>query len=313
MMRYIQVFIQAAAVLFAANGFAQDCYLSTECDGDAICVNKTCAVPDGKQATCDSNDDCESEYFCESDVCKPDGVACQNDDGFGIENVTFGLAACEVGMQSKWMADMDCMPGADGCAIPSLDQMTTAELEDEYQDCMTHLEDACDIDVPNPEDVCDSDWLDTCTDYVTRIEDFQSVCAEDKGMGGGDDSVSVSNLYSLPKMYGLTAEQTDFHIGLCCEDFKDNSDWDYLEAVVDCMDGLSSDDCDGALACNDITPNGDGTFGKDDNADDVADDNDEENENSPSASSQSGGANDSGCSLVHPATPPGTLLGLLLI
>jgi hypothetical protein len=302
MMRYVLFSIQAVAILFATNAFAQECYLSTECDGDAICVNKVCAMPEVQQATCDSNDDCEWTYFCESDVCKPDGVACQNDDGFGIENVTFGLAACSVGSNSQWMADMECMPGTDGCDIPSLEQMTTAELEDEYQDCMTHLTDACDIDVPEPEDVCDSDLLDVCTDYVTLIEDFQSVCSEERVMGGGDDAVQVSNLYAFPRFQGLSGDKTDYQIVLCCEEFGDDSQKDDIEAASDCMDGLSADDCDGVWDCMDRAPNGDDSYG--------ADDEGEQNEKGGSASR---GDSNSGCSLVNPGSPVGSLFELLLI
>ena len=72
--------ITGALVCFAgvlglqATAHAQECYRSTECAGNLVCMDLACIVPDAPQTNCNQESDCEWPELCDQGTCKPDGV-----------------------------------------------------------------------------------------------------------------------------------------------------------------------------------------------------------------------------------------------
>ena len=288
-MRRIIIIFAALIFLISAQASAQSCYLSSECSGEQWCINKTCADSTEPLTECEGEDDCYHHYTCISGVCKPDGIYCENDNGHGIENVTFGMTTCLSGIGVEWMADMECMPGTDGCSIPSLEEMTTAEREDKFGACIDSLERECEAP-PTPEDICSDETLKLCTDWVLFVEAASEACETEWQSGAtpeGASNVSVSDtdeataiggvdnatridtaeaegnspqINGLYNLRGLDGGATPYRVVNCCEAIEDGvEDKEVYETFMACTTGLTTNDCAEIEACGaEMAQNADG-------------------------------------------------------
>ena len=270
--------LQALFFLIAFNAWAQSCYLSSECANEQWCINKTCTDSNEPLTVCEKQRDCVHHFECISGVCKPDGIYCENDYGYGIENVNFGLTSCDSGIAAEWMADIDCEPGSEGCSVPGIEDRAPTELKKISDVCVASLKRECEAP-PIPEDMCSTETLGLCTDWVLFVGAAASSCEDvwtssavetnntssidtdvaapsrDTEEMFGDDTgdaqargINISGLYN--NMRGLSGSASPYSVVHCCEAIEnDAAEIEMYEEFLDCTSGLAVDDCEEIEAC----------------------------------------------------------------
>ena len=167
---------------FGGQAMAQDCRLSSDCDGSEVCVNQEC-IPDGELDACTAGSDCDHMYACIDGNCKPEGIYCKSETGYGIYNTTGMTMACGGGLGiggASMGSDVDCAPNED-CDPPSVYDLTPAELDDLYAVCVNEIERSCGTEVPVPAEDCSPEALQICTDWFEFGEKRLEECEDEFG------------------------------------------------------------------------------------------------------------------------------------
>lgn len=288
-MKIIQFILFAAVFAITTQASAQSCYLSSQCDGDELCANKLCAAPVLALETCTAETDCDYQETCDDGFCKPDGVQCSTETGEGVVRMDGGEITCQDGSGTGWATDMECIPDVEGepCTLPEITDLTDAELDMLYQNCITYLSSSCGEEIPVPEEVCSPEALQTCTDWVIFKEQVLENCEdiwgdvqtenpnptdtdetigtpdtdENMEIGGtpdsgsassGSDDAEVPQISGLFGARGLAATANPWHVADCCEDM-DADDGDeqveMLQTLGACTAGLAPSECDAIRDC----------------------------------------------------------------
>jgi hypothetical protein len=162
------LYVMALGVLLlAANANAQECYLSTECEADLVCLDNGCVAPAESLASCADDSVCAWNEVCSTGFCKPAGVICENDWGSCHAGATFVECSCDSGMGFGTAMDS----GGDGEEAP---EVSPEALADE---CEAMLAEGCEAP-PDPAEHCSESDLQTCTDLTAKMEALDEACEE---------------------------------------------------------------------------------------------------------------------------------------
>jgi len=211
-MAVLTILVTGSVALHASA--AEECYRSTECEADLVCINLSCAASEVPLAECAAEADCSYHEICDQGVCKPDGVMCANDYGQCVEASEWSTCECDSGMGMGGESGCD----GDGCQI---DVIPDDEL---YQMCDEEVDNLCEAP-PDINEVCTEEQIASCTEWLSMYERFEETC--------------VGNIVDIP------IEDTDV------TDVSD-SDGDMdteAEGEADCPVGLNGCPCTAAATC----------------------------------------------------------------
>jgi hypothetical protein len=123
--------------------------------------------------------------------------------------------------------------------------------------CTTELEGACSAP-PDLSEVCTDDSLASCTDYLTAVFTLEGNCQSDEPVGDpGDNPVSEDTagaddapVDAETAFLGDTPVLSPWYVADCCEQWPTLGEDE--ATAVDCILGLSPDDCDGYKQCAEL-------------------------------------------------------------
>ncbi len=244
----------SAAGLVAFNVVGQECYRSTECEGNRICVDLACVASEEPQTVCLAPDACSSGEVCDQGVCKPDGVACANDFGWCVSGSPDSYCRCDSGH------GIGMSEGCDGSGCD------TAPPSDEelYARCTEFMIGTCEAP-PDVATVCTEEQIATCTTLIPLLEALNGNCsADDVPVDIDTETVTTdwatdvesSDMGDAPPVQGGGAptQPNAWEMAECCEELTEIEESPEEKAYLDCAAALAPDDCEGFAKCEALLP-----------------------------------------------------------
>jgi len=207
---HISTIVILTVCAMSSYALSQDeCHRHADCDGDNVCIQKTCVQPDEALDECTNGACSDWHVECDEGYCKKDGVYCENEAGHCYNDNGWGSYTCGTGDSEAWMSEEPPDP-----------LLSDEEL---YSHCIETLESSCGTEAPDILDACTEKQLEQCEEYYDYVNTLRDECGQEV------EEIGYSQMAA------------------CCRDLEREDE--FLLARMECVMSLDIDECEKLSDC----------------------------------------------------------------